>query len=239
MKFSHLSRVYTTEPIRKNQPLVVAGENFYYLKSVMRLRHSETFRLFNAIDGEFLVRITEIAKSNLVVMPESLLRVPNTEQNLTLAMCIIKPDRMLEVIKPAVQLGVTKIIPVISSRSQYKNIAFDRAIKCIIGSTEQSERFKPAELLEPISLIDFCKKDDFEQIIFACETETEDNKIKNINKIEDNPVIIIGPEGGFTPEEITMIKSLKNVHSISLGKSVLKAETAAITALACTIMMRN
>ena len=239
MKFSHLSRVYTTEPIIKNQTITIGGEGFHYLKSVMRLRCSEVFRLFNAVDGEFLVKIVEIAKSNLVVMPETLLRKSACEQDLTLAMCIIKPDRMLEVIKSAAQLGVTQIIPVISKRTQYKNIAFDRAMKCIIGATEQSERFKPAELLEPITLIEFCKKNDFEQVIFACETETEDNKIKNINKIANNPVILIGPEGGFDEEETKMIKSLQNVHSISLGQSVLRAEIAAIAAIACTTMMRN
>ena len=239
MKFSHLTRVYTTESLIENQTVIIGDEDFHYLKSVMRLRESESFRLFNSNDGEFLVKILTIGRSSLKVVVESLLRQVVREKNLVLAMCIIKPDRMLEAIKGAVQLGVTQIIPIISERTQYKKILQDRIRRCIIQATEQCERFTPAELLPQMSLLDFCKIKDFEQIIFASESEDESNKIRNINKIKERVTILIGPEGGFSGHEVEMIKSYKHALPVSLGQLVLRAEIAALAALACISMMRN
>ncbi len=239
MKFSHLSRVYTTKSLAQNQTIIIDGDDFHYLKTVMRLRVSESFRLFNAVDGEYLVKVLAVGRSSLEVQVESQLRQVSKEKQLTLAMSIIKPDRMIEAIKGSVQIGVTQIIPIISERSQYKKIATERVEKCINQATEQSERFVPAKLLTEITLSEFCKTNNQRQIIAACESEDYKNKISNIKKIEDNPIILIGPEGGFSAEEIEVIKSLDNTYSVSLGKSVLRSEIAAISSLACVSMLRD
>lgn len=238
MKFSHLRRLYINESIIENQSINIMGDDFHYLRSVMRLKKLETFRVFNEKDGEFLVKILDIGRSNLNIIVEKLLRPVLPEQELILAMCIIKPDRMLEAIRGAVQLGVTQIIPVISERVQIQKISREKILKSIINSTEQSERFRPTELLPKICLSDLCKIQEFEQIICASETEDIKNKVTNINKIQEKPVILIGPEGGFSEDEMKMIKSYKHIYSVSLGKNVLRAETAAITALSCISMIR-
>ena len=85
----------------------------------------------------------------------------------------------------------------------------------------------------------FCESFDNEQIIFASEVEGESNKIININKINDKPIILIGAEGGFSDVEIEMVKSMSNVESVSLGRTVLRAEVAVATALACVSMIRE
>ena len=122
MKFSHLPRVYTNETITKNQTIIVEGNDFHYLKSVIRVRKSENFRMFNSNDGEFLVIVKEINRSNVIVEVDSLIKEVEKSQDLVLALCIIKQDRMIEAIKSAVQLGVTRIIPIISERTQYSKI---------------------------------------------------------------------------------------------------------------------
>lgn len=239
MKFSHLSRIYTSEHIYEKQIIIMEKDDFHYLKSVIRVRKSETFRLFNALDGEFLVTVKEINRASLEIEVGELIREIEEERSLELALCIIKQDRMLEAIKSAVQLGVTKIIPVISDRTQYKQIPREKIQKCIIGSVQQCERFKLPILEQEIHLLDFCNKFCDKQIIFACESESEVNKIFNINKIEDNPIILIGPEGGFSEQEIAIIKAMKKTESVSLGRSVLRAEVAAASALACVSMVRS
>jgi 16S rRNA (uracil1498-N3)-methyltransferase len=239
MKFSHLPRIYTSERIHKKQILIIEKDDFHYLKSVIRIRKSEAFRLFNAQDGEFLVTVKEINRASLVIEVDSLIRQVEEDRPLELALCIIKQDRMLEAIKSAVQLGVTNIIPLISQRTQYKQISREKIQKCIIGSVQQCERFKLPILEQELNLLDFCNKFSDKQIIFACESEVEDNKILNINKIEDSPIILIGPEGGFNEQEIAMIKAMRKTESVSLGKSVLRAEVAAISALACVSMIRS
>lgn len=239
MKFSHLSRVYTTESLAKNQSIIIAGDDFHYLKSVMRLRISDSFRVFNAEDGEFLVKITEIGRASLSVLVESLLRKPFAEKPLTLAICIIKPDRMIEAIKGAVQLGVTQIIPIISERTQHKKLAEDRVQRCISQAIEQSERFALTKLLPEISLSEFCTTNNYEQIIAACESENSSNKITNIKTIKNNLAVLIGPEGGFSDAEMEMIKSADKIDRVSLGASVLRAETATIAAIASISMLRD
>ena len=239
MKFSHLSRIYSTESLLENQTIKIIEDDFHYLKSVMRLRRSELFRMFNAVDGEYLVKVLEIGRSDLTIMVESFLRPVASVKQLSLAMCMIKSDRMIEAIKGAVQLGVTRIIPIISERTQHKQLSEDRVKRCILQAIEQSERFVLTELLPEISLFEFCSNNNYEQIITAYESEISNKKILNINKIKDNPVILVGPEGGFSDTEILMIKEFKNTQIVSLGNSVLRAETAAIAAISCVTMMRN
>ena len=239
MKYSNLTRVYIKEPIVKGKRITITGDELHYLKSVIRLKISSSFRLFNDTDGEFLVEIVEVSKSSLVAKIVSFLRKSQKSQELTLAMCIIKPDRMLEAIKGAVQLGATQIIPIISERVQYKQVAKSRILKSIIQSTAQSERFHPPSLSEEITLSDFCKDNHFKQIIFANELESENNKILNISKRESKVAILIGPEGGFSNSEIDMLKSYDNVSSVSLGLNVLRAEVAAISAISLIKMMQE
>lgn len=239
MKFSHLPRIYTSEHIYEKQIVIMEKDNFHYLKSVIRVRKSEAFRLFNGLDGEFLVIVKEINRASIEIEVGSLIREIEEEKSLELAICIIKQDRMIEAIKSAVQLGVTRIIPLISDRTQYKQIPKEKIQKCIIGSVQQCERFKLPVLEQELNLLDFCNKFSDKQIIFAYESESEDNKILNLNKIEDSPVIVIGPEGGFNEQEIAMIKAMKKTESVSLGRSVLRAEVAAASALACVSMVRS
>ena len=157
MKFSHLPRVYTNETISKNQTIIVEGSDFHYLKSVIRVRKSEIFRMFNSCDGEFLVIVKEINRSNIIVEAESLIREVEQSPELVLALCIIKQDRMIEAIKSAVQLGVTKIIPIIAERTQGNKVSAEKVQRCIIQSVEQCERFILPSLEKEISLVNFCK----------------------------------------------------------------------------------
>lgn len=239
MKFSNLPRIYTTYRIEKNQSLTLSDELFHYCKSVLRMKASEEFRLFNETDGEFKVKITAINKRDLNVLPLEKIRGTVVLPPLTLAICIIKPERFIEAIKGVVQLGVTEIIPVISERTQFKSINHERISKCIIEATEQSERLTPALLHQPIKLAELADLSDIEQIIFANEEEIPENKINSIGAFKDNVAVLVGPEGGFTADEKIMLLAHPKVSSVSLGNTVLRSETAAVAMLACVSMMRK
>ena len=237
MKFSQLTRIYSNQSIEKNQTLTIANEHFHYLKSVMRLRRNEFFRIFNHIDGEYMAKIQEINPSSIIVDVIEQIKTPHSENNLTLAICIIKYDPMVEAIKAAIQLGATRIIPIISCRVQLKKINADKINKVILNATEQSERLKPAILCSEMNLEELLNMKDIEQLIVAIENEDEHNIISKL-KIRSCPAILIGPEGGFTDEEIQLIKSYEHVNSISLGATVLRSETSATASIACVQMMR-
>ena len=165
------------------------------------------------------------------------LRASKTQGQLLLAIAIIKPDRFIEAIKAAVQLGVTKIIPIVSERAQYKSINHERIMKCIIESTEQSERLIPPILNEPIKLQDFILTPDIQQIIFANENE-ESIKINSIKKFAISVAVMIGPEGGFSDNEQRMLLQNEKIVSVTLGETILRSEVAVSSLIACVNLMR-
>jgi len=239
MKFSSLSRIYTTSRIAKNQIITLSDDIFHYCKSVLRMKISEEFRLFNSIDGEFKAEIRAINKRDLQVFIGQKLREVEHQNPLILAMCIIKPDRFTEALKAVVQQGVTEIIPVISVRTQFRSINQQRLTKCIIESVEQSEGFVIPVLRLPVNLKEFCNINEVDQIIFANEEESGGVKISSIKKFEENIAILVGPEGGFSPSEKEKLISNPKIISVSLGNRVLRSEVAAINMVACVNLMRE
>jgi 16S rRNA (uracil1498-N3)-methyltransferase len=239
MKFSSLSRIYTTSRIAKNQIITLSDDIFHYCKSVLRMKISEEFRLFNSIDGEFKAEIRAINKRDLQVFIGQKLREVEHQNPLILAMCIIKPDRFTEALKAVVQQGVTEIIPVISVRTQFRSINQQRLTKCIIESVEQSEGFVIPVLRLPVNLKEFCNINGVDQIIFANEEESGGVKISSIKKFEENIAILVGPEGGFSPSEKEKLISNPKIISVSLGNRVLRSEVAAINMVACVNLMRE
>lgn len=239
MKFSSLSRIYTTSRIAKNQIITLSDDIFHYCKSVLRMKISEEFRLFNSIDGEFKAEVRAINKRDLQVFIGQKLREVEHQNPLILAMCIIKPDRFTEALKAVVQQGVTEIIPVISVRTQFRSINQQRLTKCIIESVEQSEGFVIPVLRLPVNLKEFCNINGVDQIIFANEEESGGVKISSIKKFEENIAILVGPEGGFSPSEKEKLISNPKIISVSLGNRVLRSEVAAINMVAGVNLMRE
>ncbi|WP_316353361.1 16S rRNA (uracil(1498)-N(3))-methyltransferase [Candidatus Trichorickettsia mobilis] len=241
MTFNHLHRIYTNTILNENLVINIDDpQHQHYLKTVLRLKIKDQFRIFNSEDGEYLAQILQLSKNNLEVKILSCLRKSLKEPELILGICLIKADRMLEAVNMAVQLGVTEIVPLISARSQLRNINHQRFLKCIIEATEQSERllmpsFKPLMSLENyISTIQIN-----EMIIYANEKENIANTMKLIKHWPDRILVIIGSEGGFTEAELKMLATLSGSISISLGNNILRTETAVATAIAQVQLMRE
>lgn len=155
-------------------------------------------------------------------------------------MSIIKQDKLMLAINMATQLGVTKIVPLITERCQFRSVNIERLTKCVIEATEQSERLNPPVIELAISIQNYLKKNN-NFVLYANEHEKEENsilKLKSSNKDIADISIVIGPEGGFTNDEIALLASYKNAHSISLGKNILRAETATVAALAQVNLVR-
>lgn len=237
MKFSHLHRVYTNNNLKKNQIVNFEEDNFHYLKNVLRFNKNSQFRVFNEIDGEFLCEVSSVNKHNLDVNIIEKIRDIKQEKNLTLIQSIIKQDRMLEAIRAAVQIGVTEIIPLISTRVQYKNINYKKFTNTIIQSVEQSERFSIPKLTTEMKLHEILENNNYEQIIVALESEKNSKKINSIDIKNNNIAVIIGPEGGFSEEEKELLYNSEKITTVSLGENVLRSEIATISALACIKMI--
>ncbi|EER22813.1 MULTISPECIES: 16S rRNA (uracil(1498)-N(3))-methyltransferase [spotted fever group] len=275
------NRIYINSRLAENSKLELAGDHVHYVKTVLRLKVNDGLRIFNGMDGEFLAQITDIGKHNLSVRLKEQLKKPYTESTLILAISIIKQDKLMLAINMATQLGITKIIPLITRRCQFRSVNIERLTKCVIEATEQSERLTPPIIEKAITIQDYLKKNN-NLMLYANEHEKEENSILRIlsslsniyscemkrgytkNNLEKSKesvsrgaerilirehlrtykddvanfsssssiTIIVGPEGGFTNDELELLASYKNTKSISLGSNILRAETAAITAIA-------
>ena len=275
------NRIYINSRLAENSKIELAGDHVHYVKTVLRLKVNDCLRIFNGTDGEFLAQITDINKNNLSVRLKERLKKPYTESELTLAVAIIKQDKLMLAINMATQLGVTKIIPLITRRCQLRSVNIKRLTKCVIEATEQSERLTLPIIEKAITIQDYLKKNN-NLMLYANEREKEEKSILRISPslsdvyscevkrgyakinlkksmksvsrgvermlIHEHPrtykddvanfsssssiTIIVGPEGGFTNDELELLASCKNTKSVSLGSNILRTETAAITAIA-------
>lgn len=187
----------------------------HYLQRVMRRKDCLVFN--NGI--EYTAVLTEDGKA-LVVEKETGHKDPSN--NLTLYFAPIK--RLDDMLNMVTQMGVGVLQPVITDRTVANHINWDRMRKIIIEACEQSNRNSVPELLNPIKFSDL----DLSDVIVADERAghgKEDFKdVKNFTKV------LIGPEGGFSPAEFEIMDK-NNVCEISLGKTILRAEVAAVVAI--------
>ncbi|WP_375326974.1 16S rRNA (uracil(1498)-N(3))-methyltransferase [Candidatus Tisiphia endosymbiont of Nemotelus uliginosus] len=233
MKFSYLPRMYANIPIIESCVLTLPEDNIHYLNTVLRLKIGDSVRIFNHKDGEFIAQIINITKSNLSVQINNILRTPTQDPEVILGLSIIKNDKMRDAINMAVQLGVTQIVPLIVQHVQSHHINRQKLLKCIIEYTQQSERLVPPTLQEITSLTLLLEKNSTNFVLYANENEDENNTILRFAKtFPTNILVIVGPEGGFTSEELKLFKSTANCHGISLGSTVLRSETAVAACLA-------
>lgn len=240
MKISSLYRIYIDNSITPSSMIELSKEHAHYLINVLRLKDGDKIRIFNENDGEYLTSICNASKKSCNVKVIELLRKPEEPHKLYLVQAIIKNDKMLQILDMVTQIGVTDIIPIISERVQNKKINYQRYRKCIIESTEQSERITPPTLREITSLDNFYQDILFDKILYANEMENSGNLLKReIIADSKNIAFVIGPEGGFTDREIESLSKIPNSYSISLGPNVLRAETAAIALAAQIQLLRD
>ena len=135
------------------------------------------------------------------------------------------------ILQKATELGVSRIIPIISERTEVKELNYERAKKIIIEATEQSNQLNPPEISEIIKLKKFIEqKEKTSQLLFA--DVNAKNKIKSKDLNTEKPIVIlIGPEGDFSPNERELIVSKSNTISFSLSKNILRSDTAVISAI--------
>ncbi|MFY9589327.1 16S rRNA (uracil(1498)-N(3))-methyltransferase [Rickettsia endosymbiont of Halotydeus destructor] len=239
MKFSNLNRIYINSTLAVNSEIELTSDHIHYIKTVLRLKVNEQFRVFNNTDGEFIAQINAIGKNNLSVTITNLLRKPTPILPLTIVLAIIKPEKFLLAVNMAVQLGVTKIVPLITERCQFRNIKSERLLKCVIEANEQSERLTMPLIDTAITLENYLAATGDNLLLYANEREDKANSLLKVLLPNSSDIsLIIGPEGGFTDEELKKLADYENAKSFSLGAYILRTETAVAAGLAQIAMVR-
>ena len=223
-------RLYYPGAIVENSTHLLSKEHTHYLTNVMRLKRGSNVNLFNK-DGEWLSEIVFLDRDRVEVKFLNKIKESLKSTNVELAICLVKKTSMEIILQKATELGIAKIIPIISERTEVKDLNLERAKKIVVEATEQSNQLNVPDIQEPQKLKDFINSLDSNASLFFADINTEkkiDNKIiEKSKKIS----LLIGPEGDFSPNEREMILAKDNAISFSISRNILRTETAVISAL--------
>ena len=227
-----LIRLYFPNKIQSDLSSHLPKEQTHYIKDVMRLKIGDKLSIFNTL-GEWNAVIESYEKNGAKIKIMEKIRDKDNEKNIWLAFSPIKQNPLKFVIQKGTELGVQKFIPILSDRTIVREINIERIKKIIIEAREQSNRLSVTENNKPVSLKSFLLKFPKNGCLIFCDINSNQNNLKNIfeKKVEGPICILIGPEGDFSENERKMIIDQNQTYSISLAKNILKAETAAISAI--------
>ena len=225
-------RLYFPDKIQSDLSSHLSKEQTHYLKDVMRLKIGDKLSIFNT-QGEWNAVIENYEKKGVKVKIIGKTRDKDNEKNIWLAFSPIKQNPLNFVIQKGTELGVQRFIPILSERTVVREINTERIKKIIVEASEQSNRISVPEINKPESLKNFLSTFSKNGCLIFCDINSNQKNLKNIlEKNFDGPVcILIGPEGDFSENERKMIIDLNQTYSISLAKNILKAETAALSAI--------
>lgn len=225
-------RLFVGRRIEDGAEIVVDGGQAHYLVSVMRLRPGGIVKLFDDLTGEWLAEAVAVGKRDLVLRATGFLRPREDVPDLWLCAAPIKRGRIDWVAEKASELGVARLIPVLTRRTVVDRVNGDRLRAHMIEAAEQCERTAlPA--LDPLTrLADLLGSWSLERRLFFAD---EEGGAPIAEAIAANPgpaALLIGPEGGFDDEERAAIRSTAGAVPVSLGSRILRADTAAVAAIA-------
>lgn len=224
-----LPRLYVAPLLSAGIAVGLNAAQANYLGNVLRLKEGGEVLLFNGVSGEWLARVAETGKRRMILAVVEPTRGQEAVPDLTLAFAPVKKGRVDWLVEKAVELGVARLEPVITRRTIVDKMNLERMRSHIVEAAEQCGRTALATIVEPVKLAAWLKAlDPARALYFADETGGE----AAAAAFQPGPAtILVGPEGGFTPEEAGTIRALSNAKAVSLGPRILRAETAALAAV--------
>ena len=213
----------------------LCGEEFHHAVKV--LRHKVGFKIIvcDNSGNDYYATITEIRKDALTAkIDEVVANDTATSRKFTLYQCISRGDRLDFAVQKAVELGVREIVPVISDFSTEKAVNHDRLTRIISEAAKQCGLAILPTLTAPMTFADAVKRAGDTAIVFY---EHEEKVIIDKSALPKGDVgVFVGAEGGFSPEEIEFARQ-SGARTVSLGKRILRTETATVAALTLTVYL--
>jgi 16S rRNA (uracil1498-N3)-methyltransferase len=231
-------RLYYPNSIVENTTTLLSKEHTHYVVNVMRLKRGSTINFFNE-SGEWKSEIIFLERDRVEVKFKEKIAQARGKSQTELAICLVKKTPMEIILQKATELGVSKIIPIVSERTEVKEINFDRAKKITIEATEQSNQSSPPTITKVIKLKEFLNNLDPSSKIFFADVNSSE-KLKTRDFLDTKSVcILIGPEGDFSPSEREFILGNSSVKPFSLSKNILRSDTAVISAISLVNFINN
>ena len=236
-------RLYVDDVLAPAKVIRLARDKTHYLVNVLRSPIGGRVLLFNGRDGEYEAEITSIARNAAELTIKKQTRIQDKSPSLMLAFAPVKRARIDFIAEKATELGVGIIQPVLTEYTAVSRVNIARMQANAIEAAEQTHRLTIPEIAEPVALRQLlCARPAAGQILFCDEKlagEIDDAMLKRIASLAPPVAVLIGPEGGFSQAEREMLLSRKDTVAISLGKNILRADTAVVAALAICQTLAN
>lgn len=227
-----------TPPFTEGLILILNPDQGRYLTSVMRLVVGDDVSLFNGRDGEWTARIAEAGKKTVKLELIARTRAQTAGQGPVLVIALVKRAALETIIEKATELGVAAIQLVTSHRSNSSHTNVERLSAIAREAAEQTERLDVPQVLQPVKLDKWLGEHGAGALVFADEDSTHEGAerrtkpvLEALKDFAGPAAILIGPEGGFDDDERRNLRALAHVIPVNLGPRVLRADTAAISAL--------
>jgi 16S rRNA (uracil1498-N3)-methyltransferase len=239
-------RLYVAPDLREGLEFPVEADQAHYLTRVLRLTAGAPVRVFNGRDGEYDASLSAFTKSTAQLRLGAQVRSQQTTPDLWLMFAPLKKARTDFVVEKATELGASEIRPILTERTDADTVRTDRLQRIATEAAEQTERLDVPSVRDATKLDKALTNwDESRILIYADETGDEGGKPWGGSAGRATPIadmlkspsaaraaILIGPEGGFSPAERKHLRSLSYVRPVGLGPRILRAETAAVAALA-------
>ncbi len=231
-------RLYHPDSILENNTSLLNKEHTHYIVNVMRLKRGSNLNFFNK-NGEWKSEIIFLNKDRVEVRFLEKIKEADNLSKTEIAICLVKKNPMDNILQKATELGASKIIPIVSERTEVKELNIDRAKKIVIEATEQSNQLVPPEITDVIKLKDFLKNfDESSKLLFADVNSKENLKTEDLKNVKSFS-ILIGPEGDFSPAERELILQNRAVKPFTLSRNILRSDTAVISAISLVNFINN
>lgn len=236
------ARVFVDADLAAGVSLELTGGPFHYLRHVMRMGVGDAVALFNGREGEWLATIGRVGKSALGAAVGERLRPQRPEGDLWVAFAPITKARTDFIVEKSTELGASRLLPVITRRTEVSRVNVDRLAANAVEAAEQSGRLTVPEVTEPVSL-DRLADDWPEDRTLLILDETGGGRpigevlLESRPAVPGDPVrphgILVGPVGGFEADELDGLGILPFAVRVGMGSRILRVETAVVSALAC------
>jgi len=229
-----MTRIFVESDLAPGISLQATAGQAHYLLSVMRMKKDDPLAVFNGRDGEFDARIAQAGHRICTLEVSQCRRPQRSEGDLWLCFAPVKRAPLDYLVEKATELGVSELRPVITERTIVSRVNLDRLRANTIEAAEQSQRLTVPVLRAPVKLAAMLDDWGAGRRLVVCDESGQSPTIaKALKDIAGAPcAVLIGPEGGFADSELDLLRRLPFVCAVGLGPRVMRADTAALAALA-------
>lgn len=226
-------RLFVTHDLAPGSRLGLNPDQSRYVIAVMRRAPGDALLVFNGRDGEWRAVVAESGKRGAVLQVEAKVRPQDQGPDLDLIVAVVKRARLETIVEKACELGVRRVRLVLTERTNPDHVRLPRLNAIATEAAEQTGRIDLPEIFAPVRLADLLAAWAPERrLLFCDETGDAPPVLAALAGQPKGPwAVLIGPEGGFSPAERTRLRSLDQAVPGTLGPRILRADTAAISAL--------